>query len=582
MLELFLRSPQRILSAAAILDHAWTSVELPGEEAVRVHIKELRQKLKGVGAPKDFIKTVHRVGYQLNPRYSNFLADQIEQQPTAPQIAELAVINEELRQTLEELRVKEEELRQQNEQLEATQQTLELERQRYQDLFEFAPDAYLVTDIYGGIQEVNCAAARLFNVTPHRLISKPLATFISNADRHNFRTHLAQFNFQQNWEVNVKPREGAPIPVLISVTNIKNLQDEVVGLRWLLRDIRLRKEMEHQLRSAQEELEKRVLERTAKLRQREEFLSSIYNGAEQAVFVIDVTETGDLHYVDFNQRALQYSELTQQAVQGKTPEEAFGATIGAIFRQNYERCLQAGKSISYEEKILFEDRTIWTLTTLSPLRNAEGEIYRIVGTATDITDRKQVELALRESEAEFRAMFNVTGVGMAQADPQTRRFLRVNAAFCKITGYTEAELLTLTVDDINHPDDIRSDEERYINLLEKSTHYQTEKRYRRKDGSTVWVLATGNIIRDAEGQPFRAFALVSDITDRKQLEFALQTSEAKLNQIFNNASASIVSLRILADRTLQYDYCSAGCETIFGYTAAEMKNGIWWSRIPLE
>lgn len=452
ILELFLRSPQRILSAAAILDHAWTSVELPGEEAVRVHIKELRQKLKVAGAPKDFIKTVHRVGYQLNPRYSNFLADQIEQQPTPPQIAELAVINEELRHALEELRTAEEELRQQNEQLVATQQILEFERRRYRDLFEFAPDAYLVTDIYSGIQEANRAAGRLFKVPSNQLIGKPLVVFISNADRPDFRRCLAQFNFQQNWEVNVKPREGNPIPVLISVTNIKNLQDEVVGVRWLLRDIRPRKEMEQQLRSAQEELELRVVERTAELRQREEFLSSIYNGADQAIFVIDVTETGDLHYADFNQLALQYSGLTQQEVQGKTPEEAFGSTIGASFRQHYERCLQSGKSISYEEQIIFEDRTIWTLTTLSPLRNAEGDIYRIVGTATDITSRRHAELAL-------------------------------------------------------------------------------------------------------------------------------QTSEAKLNQIFNNASASIASLRIFADRTLQYDYCSAGCETIFGYTAAEIKDGMWWSRI---
>jgi DNA-binding response OmpR family regulator len=67
LLELFLRNNQRILSSKAILEHAWTSTENPGEETVRVHIKGLRKKLKTVGAPADFIETVHRVGYRLKP-----------------------------------------------------------------------------------------------------------------------------------------------------------------------------------------------------------------------------------------------------------------------------------------------------------------------------------------------------------------------------------------------------------------------------------------------------------------------------------------------------------------------------------
>jgi DNA-binding response OmpR family regulator len=70
ILELFLRNPHRVLSSAAILDHVWSSEEVPGEETVRVHIKGLRQKLKAVGAPADFIETVYRVGYRLRSLHS--------------------------------------------------------------------------------------------------------------------------------------------------------------------------------------------------------------------------------------------------------------------------------------------------------------------------------------------------------------------------------------------------------------------------------------------------------------------------------------------------------------------------------
>lgn len=67
ILELLLRHSERVFSAEAILDHAWTADESPGEEAVRTHIKGLRQKLKMAGAPGDFIETVYRVGYRLKP-----------------------------------------------------------------------------------------------------------------------------------------------------------------------------------------------------------------------------------------------------------------------------------------------------------------------------------------------------------------------------------------------------------------------------------------------------------------------------------------------------------------------------------
>ncbi|WP_445926238.1 PAS domain-containing protein [Leptodesmis sp.] len=75
------------------------------------------------------------------------------------------------------------------------------------------------------------------------------------------------------------------------------------------------------------------------LRQREEFLNGIYNAADQAVFVIDVVENHDFRYVAFNHHAERYVGVSQQDIQGKSPEVVFGAVTGATFRQSYERCL---------------------------------------------------------------------------------------------------------------------------------------------------------------------------------------------------------------------------------------------------
>ena len=132
--------------------------------------------------------------------------------------------------------------------------------------------------------------------------------------------------------------------------------------------------------------------------------------------------------------------------------------------------------------------------------------------------------ALREIEAQHGAMFAASDVGMTQTDPASRRFLRVNTAMSAITGYSEAELLSLTVEDLNHPDDRAKDLEAWRHLGSE-IGYAIEKRYLRKDGRTVWVEVTANLIRDAQGNPYRAAAVIHDITARKRAEEALRESE---------------------------------------------------------
>jgi|GEM_PF-6002809 len=131
--------------------------------------------------------------------------------------------------------------------------------------------------------------------------------------------------------------------------------------------------------------------------------------------------------------------------------------------------------------------------------------------------------------------FKLATVGIVQEDFRTRRFLVVNASFCEIVGYSETELLRLTVDDIKHPDDHELDRELYINLVHGETNsYQSEKRYLRKDGSTVCVLANYNIIRNAQGQPLHTFAIIQDITAWKQLEAKQQQTQIALQQSEEN------------------------------------------------
>lgn len=132
ILELLLINSQIVLNARAILEQLWNAEESPGEETVRVHIKELRKKFKAAGAPPDFIKTIYRTGYRLNPLYGKSFTDSASGSLTPPQIAELRSVNEELRATVEALQSTQAELSQKNRELELAYRTIEQERQQLQ------------------------------------------------------------------------------------------------------------------------------------------------------------------------------------------------------------------------------------------------------------------------------------------------------------------------------------------------------------------------------------------------------------------------------------------------------------------
>lgn len=152
-----------------------------------------------------------------------------------------------------------------SEELKVTRTAVEKERQRYQDLFEFAPDGYLVTNMVGTIQEANHAAATLLGVQQKYLVGKPLILFIAQEDRQSFHSQMNNFQERLNWEINLKPRGAKPFPAMIKASAVYKLQGKQVGWRWLLCNISERKKTEEMLHQAYDELEIRVVERTAEL-----------------------------------------------------------------------------------------------------------------------------------------------------------------------------------------------------------------------------------------------------------------------------------------------------------------------------
>jgi PAS domain S-box-containing protein len=131
----------------------------------------------------------------------------------------------------------------------------------------------------------------------------------------------------------------------------------------------------------------------------------------------------------------------------------------------------------------------------------------------------EYEFAAKTVTTESESVFQLASIGMAQADPQTGQWLRVNQKMCAITGYSAAELLRMRVSELTHPDDRQKDGEEFARVVRgEAPDYRLEKRYVRKDGAVAWVNVNMTVIRDAAGQPVRTITTIEDITERKQAE----------------------------------------------------------------
>jgi PAS domain S-box-containing protein len=163
-------------------------------------------------------------------------------------------------------------------------------------------------------------------------------------------------------------------------------------------------------------------------------------------------------------------------------------------------------------------RAVWVLVSASLLRDGNGSPLYFISQVQDITERKRVEAALRESEERARrTLVEQMLAGVAEVDADGK-FMLVNQRFCDILGYAEADLLGMRLVDVLHSDDLPRFAELNRRLVETGEGFVTEKRFRRRDKAEVWVNSHVSAVRNARGAIECAVAIVIDITDRKRAE----------------------------------------------------------------
>jgi PAS domain S-box-containing protein len=369
---------------------------------------------------------------------------------------QLAEANEELHAYAEELRLQQEWLQVRNRELNDSYRALEAEQQRYQDLFDFAPDGYLVTDLYGVVLEANRAACELLGLRQEFLIGKPLLIYGAPEERRAFDRHLSRLRSGvvseiRNWDMQVQPRDHTPVDVSIAVTIVSDAPGQVSSLRWLVRDVSERKRAEAALKKAHDELEERVRERTAELeRSNQELQAEVARRVQveealrrsldeaarsrrlllalsQAARAVQRARTIDEVYqaIEDEVRELGYDTmvfiLSEDRAHLAAAYVSFGpAAVRAIERllgcalQDYRFPLQPHEFYRW---VIAEGKTVFSAQSEVPLAEALPPPLRSqAGRLTALVGVRESIIAPLRVRGETMGLLIVTGAGLAEAD----------------------------------------------------------------------------------------------------------------------------------------------------------------------
>jgi PAS domain S-box-containing protein len=389
---------------------------------------------------------------------------------------------------------------------------LEAAIQRYVDLFDFAPICYVSFDRVGRIEEINVAAARLLGDSRDRLIGRPFAPYVIEEDLALFLNHLLRCRSSESrveTELHLKKKgNGEIVAHLASSPVTSSMRNGALLYQTAIIDLTERKRAEEAIRQS----EKRY--------------RALFDWVPVAVYTCDAKGL----IQEYNQHAV---ELWGREPKRNDLSERFCGSFKIFYPDGrpmphhkcpMARALRGERLTATDLEILVEQssgarRNV--LVSPTALRGGQGKIIGAINCLHDITVRKRTENALRESEERSRAVIHQSTAGIAGTD-LAGHIIFANEKFCSMLGYKERELVGKTIFEITHPGDLAESKRLFHRIVRKAEPYQLEKRYRRKDGSSLWVSVSASPLRDVEGKTQSAVSVVLDIGDQKKAHAILE------------------------------------------------------------
>ena len=211
-----------------------------------------------------------------------------------------------------------------------------------------------------------------------------------------------------------------------------------------------------------------------------------------------------------------------------------------LFLRHLWRCRSSEARVDTELRLRRRDgQVLFSHVSSTPTTSSIRNGARLYQTAiVDLTEQKQAQEALRESEELHRAMVAQTGVGMARTSLKGRLAF-VNKRLCEMLGYEEHELLGKSIADITHPDDLAETRRSFRRITRSGEPYSLRKRYTRKNGSILWANLSVSPLLDVHGKPQSAIGVVVDINAQVKAEAALEESKQMLEKLVEQRTRAL-------------------------------------------
>ncbi|OKH39649.1 hypothetical protein NIES2119_05095 [[Phormidium ambiguum] IAM M-71] len=390
--------------------------------------------------------------------------------------------------------------------------------QLQQAILDSAHYTIISTDTNGIIKTINAAAQKMLGYSSAELVDKvtpaifhdieeikqraiELSSELGKSISPGFEVFVAKarLGIIDEYEWSYIRKDGSRFPVQLSVTALRDREGEITGFLGIGNDITERKEAEKNLRQNEQK----------------------YHQILDAITDMVLVKGPKSRIVWANKAFRDYYGLSNEQLKDMidAPFNQPDYTLQYIRDDAY--VFETGQSLEIEEPVTRYDGKVKMFNTIkSVIRNEVGEKILTVGVSRDISDRKQAEKALRESEEKLRSLFELCPVGIALNDLQGK-FIEVNKAFETITSYSLAELNQLSYWDLT-PKKYADEEARQLKLLNTIGRYGPyQKEYIRKDGSLLPVELQGLLVTGKEGNQY-IWSIIVDIAERKRQEQAFR------------------------------------------------------------